>query len=170
MFKKLVPFKDCINEDLYEMYQDIPKQEIGSINKLYQVSYEEFKIICQMIIQEESKTNIDLNTTTKRFILYVDSIPIGEVGIRTTLNDFWINHGSQIFYKIRKSKRGMGYGNDILKMGLEKAKEMGFTKIRINCDNNNLASKKIILNNKGKIDIKNYKTSEGISTSYIIEL
>lgn len=170
MFKRLVPFEDCINEDLYEMYQDIPKQEVGSINKLYGISYEEFKNICEFIIKEEYKVNKELNTTTKRFILYINNMPIGELGIRTTLNDFWINKGSQIYYKIRKSKRGKGYGNIILNLGLEKAKELGFNKIRINCDNNNVASKKIILNNGGKADILNYKTKVGISTSYIINL
>lgn len=166
----LIPFENCINEDLYDMYQDIPSEELGSTNKLYGVSYKEFKCICENMIKEKTNINKELNTTTVRFILYVDSTPIGEVGIRTTLNDFWINKGSQIYYKIRKSKRGKGYGNIILKLALEKAKELNFKQIRINCDNNNIDSKKIIINNGGKIDIKNYKTKTGISSSYIIKI
>ena len=47
---------------------------------------------------------------------------------------------------------------------------MNYHRVRINCDNNNLPSKKIIINNGGKPDILNYKTKDGISTSYIIEL
>ena len=27
---KLIPLKECINNNLYEMYQDIPKNEVGS--------------------------------------------------------------------------------------------------------------------------------------------
>lgn len=165
---KLVPLKNCINNDLYEMYQDIPKEEVGSINKLYGVSYKEFETICKSMVKEENVINDDINTTTKRFILFVNSIPVGEVGIRTTLNDFWVNRGSQIYYKIRKSERGKGYGNIILKLALFEAKKLNFSRIRINCDNNNISSKKIIINNGGKVDIPDYKTKEGFSTSYII--
>lgn len=39
---RLVPFKYCINKKLYDMYQDIPKEEIGSINIFYGISYSEF--------------------------------------------------------------------------------------------------------------------------------
>ena len=122
------------------------------------------------MVKEENVINDDIHTTTKRFILFVNSIPIGEVGIRTTLNDFWVNRGSQIYYKIRKSEREKGYGNIILKLALSEAKKLNFSRIRINCDNNNIPSKKIIINNGGKVDIPDYKTKEGFSTSYIIEI
>lgn len=167
---KLISVKNCINKEVYQMYQDIPKLEIGSINKINGISYEEFKKIFKSYIEEETVINKELNTTTKRYILYCDNFPIGELGIRTTINDFWINKGSQIFYKIRKSKRGQGYGNLILHLGLKKAKELGFDKIRINCDNKNIASRKIIIKNGGIEDIVNYKTKDGYSTSYIIKL
>ncbi len=42
--------------------------------------------------------------------------------------------------------------------------------MRINCDDNNIASKKVILKNGGIVDIKNYKTKDGSSSSYIINL
>lgn len=167
---KLVPLKECINNDLYTMYQDIPKEELGVVNKLFGVSYKDFEQICEEMIKEETLSNEEIQATTKRFILFINSIPIGEVGIRTTLNDFWINRGSQIYYKIRKSERGKGYGNLILELALKEAKKLGFTKVRINCDNNNIPSKKVIINNGGKVDIKDYKTKDGFSSSYIIDI
>lgn len=166
----LIPFKKCIGKELYNMYQDIPKEEIGSINKMNGISYEEFKVNCDKLIDEEINENIEIHTTTSRFILYVYNKPVGEIGIRTTKNDFWQNKGSQIYYKIRKSERQKGYGNIILMLALKEAKKLGFNKIRINCDNNNIASKKIILKNGGIVDIKNYKTKDGFSSSYIINL
>lgn len=168
--KQLIPFKECINKDVYNMYQDIPLEEIGSINKLNGMFYEEFLEISKQYIKEETNINKELNTTTQRYILYIDSLPVGEVGIRTTLNEFWINKGSQIYYKIRKSQREKGYGNIILNLALEECKKLGFKSIRINCDNNNIKSKKIILKNGGIEDIVNYKTKDGYSTSYIISL
>ena len=167
---KLMPLSKCISKELYEMYQDIPASEIGSTNKLKSVDYDEFLNIMNEYILEENNINPLINTTTKRYILSVDNLFVGEVGIRTTLNDFWINKGSQLYYKIRVSERGKGYGNTILALALEQAKQLGFKKVRINCDNNNITSKKIILKNGGKVDIKDYKTSDGYSTSYIIDL
>ena len=167
---KLVPLKKCINKDLYDMYQDIPKEEIGSSNFLNGVSYEEFERMCKEYIKEEKIINESLNTTTNKYILYDNDMPIGEAGIRTTLNDFWVNYGSQIYYKIRLSERGKGYGNIILRLALIEAKKLGFKKIRINCDNSNMPSKKVIKNNGGIADIKDYKTKDGYSTSYIIEV
>ena len=167
---KLVPLKDCITKDLYEMYKDIPKEELGSLNPLNNVSFDEFKKICNNYLKEEKEINKSINTTTSRYILFCNNRPIGEIGIRTTLNEYWINKGSQIYYKIRLSERGKGYGNIILKLGLEKAKELGFKSIRINCSNDNIISKKVILNNGGIIDIDSYKTKEGYSSSYIIDL
>lgn len=34
---KLVPIKKCICKKVYEMYQDIPKKEIGSINNIFEL-------------------------------------------------------------------------------------------------------------------------------------
>ena len=167
---KLIPLSKCIGKELYEMYQDIPTCEIGSTNKLNGVSYDKFLNIMDEYIKEETNINKALNTTTQRYILSVDNIFVGEVGIRTTLNDFWINRGSQIYYKIRVSECGKGYGNTILALALKQAKQLGFKRVRINCDNNNIPSKKIILKNGGIVDIKDYKTSDGYSTSYIIDL
>ena len=167
---KLIPLKEIEKKKLYEMYQDIPKKEIGSQNDCYGISSTEFEKKLIEKIKEENIVNEELNTTTKIYILGDNYKLIGEVGIRTTLNDFWINKGSQIYYKIRLKERNKGYGNIILKLALEEAKKLKFKQIRINCDDNNLASKKIILNNGGIVDIKNYKTLDGTSSSYIIKM
>lgn len=167
---KLVPLKDCININLYNMYQDIPCRDNGEENILNGLSYIEFKNICRKYIEEETNINKNINTTTNRYILVHRGDYIGEVGIRTTLNEFWINRGSQIFYKIRCSKRRKGYGNKILALALKEAKKLGFTQVRVNCSSTNIASKKIIINNGGIVDIDNYITKTGTSSSYIITL
>lgn|SRR5574344_1312213 len=159
-----------ITDDIYEMYQDIPAEEIGSNNRFKGISKDEFAKIMNECILEKNKINPELNTTTNRYIYYVDNKPIGELGIRTLLNEFWINRGSQIFYKIRLSERNKGYGNKLLELALKECKSLGFKRVRINCDDNNLPSKKVILKNGGMIDIKSYKTSTGYSSSYIIEI
>jgi len=154
----------------YEMYQDIPKEETGSTNILFGLSFKEFKKKTKNFIKEETVINEDLETTTNRYIFYVDKNPVGEIAIRTTLNDFWTNKGSQVFYKVRLSERKKGYGTKMLELALVECKALGMNKVRINCDDNNIASQKIIINNGGRIEIESYKTSIGTSSSYIIDL
>ena len=157
---KLVSLKDCININLYNMYQDIPSLDNGEVNILNGKPFDEFKSICKSYLSED----------TNRYILVYRGDYIGELGIRTTLNDFWINKGSQIFYKIRSTKRRKGYGYKILELGLKECKKLGFNQVRVNCSDTNIGSKKIIIYNGGIEDIVSYKTKTGTSTSYIIKL
>lgn len=127
------------------MYQDIPRVEIGSTNIINGLSFEEFKKVIEKYLEEETIINEALNTTTNRYLLYVYDKPVGELGIRTTLNDFWINKDSQIFYRIRLSERHKGYGTKILELSLKECQRLGFKKVRINCDDNNIGSKKMVV-------------------------
>lgn len=159
-----------MGEDVFLMYQDIPSEELGSINKIKNCSLEQFYRILAEFKKEETIINPKLNTTTNRYIFFVNNEPLGELGIRTTLNEKWLNKGSQIFYKIRLSKRNQGYGTKMLELALEECKKLGMKKVRINCDDSNIASKRVIEKNGGKIDIKSYKTLVGFSSSYIIDI
>jgi predicted acetyltransferase len=74
---------------------------------------------------------------------------IGKVSIRHKLNKKLLNHGGHIGYYVRPSKRRMGYGSKILKLSLKKASKIGISKVLLTCDQDNLASKKIIEKNQG---------------------
>lgn len=167
---RLEKINEKMGKDIYDMYQDIPKEEIGSTNKINGCSLEEFFEVLKTYKDEEENINKELNTTTNRYILYVDNRPVGEIGIRTSLNDFWMNKGSQIYYKIRISDRNRGYGTKILELALDECKKIGMEKVRINCDDTNLASRKVVEKNGGILDIQSYKTSNGYSSSFIINL
>lgn len=169
--EKLVKINRTMGLLEYLMYQDIPIKEIGSSNPICGASYASFQEYIKQCIKEETEENIELhNATTNRYIYYVDNYPIGEVGIRTHLNYFWENMGSQIFYKVRVSERGRGYGMRMLRLALKECKRLGFQKVRINCNDKNVASQKLILNSGGKLHIEHYKTTEGTSSSYIVHL
>ncbi len=57
--------------------------------------------------------------------------------------------GGNIGYYIRPSMRQKGYGKKILELSLPKAKELGIKKVLITCDEDNVASRKIIEQNGG---------------------
>ena len=50
---ELRTLKECINEDLYQMYQNIPYQETGSTNKFYGLRYDEFVDLCDEYIKKK---------------------------------------------------------------------------------------------------------------------
>ena len=77
---------------------------------------------------------------------------VGAVRIRQRLNDHLMQIGGHIGYAIRPSRRRRGYGKKIMELALGKAKEMGIARVRITCDADNDASRKIIEQNGGLFD------------------
>lgn len=60
-----------------------------------------------------------------------------------------IEFASNFGYSVRPSERGKGYAKEQLKLGLQKAKELGLNKVRIVCRDINVGSNKTILANGG---------------------
>jgi predicted acetyltransferase len=74
---------------------------------------------------------------------------IGTVSVRHRLNDSLREFGGHIGYEIRPTLRRRGYGTLICKLGLEKARQLGIKRVLITCDDNNIASARIIEANGG---------------------
>lgn len=72
---------------------------------------------------------------------------IGEIHIRHRLNDTLRLRGGHIGYVIRFCEWGKGYGTYMLKLALEKAKEMGLTEVLITCNEDNIASARVMEKN-----------------------
>ncbi|MBN1795252.1 MAG: GNAT family N-acetyltransferase [Sedimentisphaerales bacterium] len=79
---------------------------------------------------------------------------VGSCNIRHQLNEFLENYGGHVGYGIRPSQRQKGYGMRILKLSLEKAKQLGLERVLITCDDDNIASIIIIETNGGKLEDK----------------
>jgi predicted acetyltransferase len=77
---------------------------------------------------------------------------IGKLTLRTTINELYLHAGGHIGYEIRPSRRRLGYGTALLRLGLEKAKERGLTHVLLTCDETNLGSRKIIEANGGQLE------------------
>ncbi|GLI57026.1 acetyltransferase [Propionigenium maris DSM 9537] len=58
-------------------------------------------------------------------------------------------HGN-IGYDVPPSMRMRGYGREILKLGIAKAREMGIEDLRVTCGENNEASRRVIQGNGGR--------------------
>ncbi len=76
---------------------------------------------------------------------------IGIIDIRHYLNDehFYSGH---IGYSVRPDKRNKGYGEEILRLGLEKSKELNIDKLLLTCKTDNISSQRIIERNNGILE------------------
>lgn len=72
---------------------------------------------------------------------------IGEVSIRHRLNDALKMRGGHIGYGVRFSEWGRGCGTMMLDMALEKAKELNISPVLITCNDDNIASARVIEKN-----------------------
>ena len=84
---------------------------------------------------------------------------IGRLNLRHELTKSLYEIGGHIGYEIRPSMRQRGYGKEILRLGLEKARERGLQHVLVTCDETNIGSKKIIEANGGRF--QNAVTQEG---------
>ena len=62
-----------------------------------------------------------------------------------------VDCAGHVGYDISPNYRNRGYGLEILKLALEKAKEIGIKEVILTCNVDNIASKKIIEKNNGKL-------------------
>ena len=76
---------------------------------------------------------------------------VAHINIRHKLNEKLKKIGGNIGYSVRPSAHKKGYGTNILKLALAKAKEIGLKKVMLTCDDGNIASEKIIERNGGKL-------------------
>lgn len=162
---------ECIGKKEYDMYQDIPQKSGGYENKLFGVTYSEYLNIMKKYIENQTVSYDEkMGATTNIYIFYVNDYPIGELGIRTLKNNFWIKKGSQVFYVVRSSYRNKGFGTKMLEYALKECEKLGFKVIGINCDDDNISSKKVILKNGGLLKNSYTRSDGGRSSRYIINI
>lgn len=91
-------------------------------------------------------------TSTEWWLINSNSYILGTVRLRHELGKRNFEEGGHIGYDISPRYRRKGYGKVILKLVLEKAKELGLEKVLITCDFDNIGSKRIIEFNGGKLE------------------
>ena len=85
-----------------------------------------------------------------------DNYIVGMIDIRHYLNEYLTQAGGHIGYGVRKTERNKGYAKQMLKLALEKCRDLKIKKVLITCDEDNIASEKVILSANAKLeDIRN---------------
>ena len=91
-------------------------------------------------------------STTYLAVREIDNYIVGMIDIRHYLNEFLTQVCGNIGYDVRKSERNKGYAKQMLKLALEKCKDLKMKKVLITCDEDNIASEKVILSANAKFE------------------
>ena len=138
---------------VYKMLQEIPSEENGLLNKANGLTFDEYKewLIAKQRDAEQKGIVDGWKVPSTTFWLYADGVPVGFGSIRHFLTEALSQAGGHIGYGIAPQFRGNGYGNEILRLLLKKADEIGLEKVLVTVDLDNIASQAVALANGGVI-------------------
>lgn len=162
---KLIDGEEKYLDEYKEAYHlSVEKIKEGLIKKhdLMFLNPDEIDII-QKMKDNRDRTKLKPNYVPSYDYFIVDGDKfIGRINIRIELTPNLLKFGGNIGYGIHPKYWRQGYGTMALKLGLEKAKEIGLKdKILITCDDDNIGSYKIIEKNGGILENKIENTEEG---------
>lgn len=73
-----------------------------------------------------------------------DGEVVGFLSFRHHLNEWLREAGGHIGYSVRESRRRRGYASAALRLGLERAREIGLDRVLVTCDDDNVGSYRTI--------------------------
>jgi predicted acetyltransferase len=82
----------------------------------------------------------------------VEEVVVGRVSIRYQLNDFLLRLGGHVGYVVAPSFRRKGYATEILRQTLPIARSAGLKRLLLTCDDDNIASRRVIEVNGGVLE------------------
>jgi predicted acetyltransferase len=137
--------------EIYDLLQSIPREENGLQNKVNGMTYEEYKqwLIGKQVESEQEGIVDGWKVPSTTYWLYVDGVPVGFGNVRIYLTEALKKVGGNIGYGIASPFRGKGYGKELLKLLLTKAKEAGIERALLTIRKDNIASQAVAYSNGG---------------------
>ncbi|MBQ2176965.1 MAG: GNAT family N-acetyltransferase [Alphaproteobacteria bacterium] len=139
-------------EDVYQMLQTIGENENAFTNPVNGMNFVCFK---QWLVQQYEwslEKNLPIGYVGQTiFWLYDNETPVGIGKIRHALTEHSRKIGGNIGYAISDKYREKGYGTIILKLLLEKAREMNVKEKLLTVEKINPASRRVIEKNGGRL-------------------
>ena len=77
---------------------------------------------------------------------------LGRINIRHELNDYLLRGGGNIGYEVRPGARGQGHATAMLAAALPRAAALGIDPARLDCEADNVASRRVIEKNGGAFE------------------
>lgn len=167
ILKELRSYMIDENCGVYQMLQEIPAtDEFNQCNEFYGLSKQEVKQkIDKLMKHAYGFDNCEDFPKCEHFILFANDKPVVVGALMLEMTEFWKKHRGHIWYKTRPSERNKGYCNIFVKMLCERAQIFGYKELLAQCNVNNIASNKVLLQNNFK-QYKNPLCPNSISTIF----
>ena len=152
------PIQEKETDDVYQMFQDIPGEENRAMNHAHGMTRDEFDAFCRkmnsrsVVNAKGIKEFPDGKVPQTEYIIFDDNVPVGFGKFRPFLNEACIkNRAGHFAYMISPKHRGKGYATVFLSFIKKEARKMGLTEIEGTPLQQNVASRKVMEKNGGKI-------------------
>ena len=115
--------------------------------------YQDFDVYLENFVKEEIDPKPGYVPASTYFALDKErNVIVGACQIRHYLNESLNSGGGHIGDGVRPGERRKGYATEIIRLALQKCKELGIKEVMISCNDDNIGSKKSILKNGGVYD------------------
>ena len=158
---------------LKDDFHFLAEEYLAEGDQRYQEAIRDFESFIQLCSDEAVGRNLAPGRVAQStFWLVRDGQRIlGCSRLRHTLNAFLEELGGHIGYDIRPSERRRGYGTQILRLTLDKARDLGLKQVLVTADSPNVASWRIIEKNGGVLHGEELSQHTGqLLRKYWIEL
>lgn len=139
-------------EEIYQLLQEIGKNENGFYNPVFGMTYPQYQEWLAHEFAVDSGELEDWMVPQTSYWMYDDDIPVGYGRFRHTLNESLRRTSGHIGYAVAASKRGQGYGNEILSLLLEECRKLGLSQVQIAANADNIPSNCVIRKNGGVLE------------------
>ena len=95
------------------------------------------------------------------YLCYDGAELVGVYSLKFELTEYLLNYGGYVGYAVRPSRQGQGLATRMLRQGLQIAKEKGFDRLLLVCDEDNPASERVILKCGGVYEDSRYDAADG---------
>lgn len=149
----VLEYKEAFSSYYLEYKTDILKHNHLYLD-LYELGYSNYEAYIEKLSKQREGLNLPEGWAPSHTLFLVENEDIkGIIRIRMNLASEYIeNFIGHIGYDIKASERRKGYGLEILRLGLGKAKEFGLKEVLVLCSDANLASRKIIEHCEGNFE------------------
>ena len=151
------PIREKENDDVYQMFQDIPEEEFEATNHAHGITRPEFDAFCKKMNDfsvENAKGMKELpggKVPQTLYIIFDDNVPVGFGKFRPFLNEACIkNRAGHFAYMISPNFRGKGYATQFVSFVKQEAEKLGLTEIEGTALKRNLASCRVMEKNGGE--------------------
>lgn len=147
------PLEKAENEEVYQMFQQIPAEENGFENSAAGLNREEFAAFCRRHVDYLQGIKLKPGFVPDTYyLLFIEGRPVGFTKLRHYLNDYLLEHGGHIGYGIQPCERGKGYGSLILQKVLEEVPQLGISRALLMIREYNRASRRVSEKNGGSLE------------------